>query len=177
MDKRQACTVRPLQYSDIAVIENRARWGQPRVTIAPHHKGIGAIAADGTFVGYCGFSGTPRGAEAQISAVQSCMPGAGTALINALKARFYRLIAEDVLLSAAVWWKRQGFMLLHPATEDDEEGVRGSYEWWRDDDPVFAVAPYESVWPNHRSLAQLICDEQKRQQAVAPYGHHANATK
>ncbi|NCC30873.1 MAG: N-acetyltransferase [Chloroflexia bacterium] len=159
-------TVLPLCFNDIAAIENGALWGQPRVNISPNHKGIGAIAEDGTLVGYCGFYDQPRGAEVRIGALQSRMPGVGAALLNTLKARFYYLIAEHVLVSAAGWWERRGFVLLHSATEDDEEGVIGTYEWWRDDDPVFAEAPYESVWPNHRSLAQLIWDEQKRQQAV-----------
>jgi hypothetical protein len=35
------------------------------------------------------------------------MPGAGTALLNALKARFYYLIAEDVLASAAAWFRNK----------------------------------------------------------------------
>lgn len=161
MDARRF-TIRPLQYRDIAVIEHRAPWGQPRVALLPNHKGIGAIAEDGSLGGYCGFSDEPHGSEARIGALQSRMPGAGTALLNALKARFYYLVAEDVLASAATWWEHRGFVLLYPATEDAEEGVVGTYEWWRDDDEVFKEAPYEAVWPNHRRMVQLIWDEQDR---------------
>lgn len=50
-----------------------------------------------------------------------------TTLLNALKARFYYLVAEDVLSSAEGWWKHRGFVLLHPAAEDDEEDVVGTY--------------------------------------------------
>jgi N-acetylglutamate synthase-like GNAT family acetyltransferase len=159
-------TVRPLQYSDIAVIERRVLWGQHRVNMTPHNRGIGAIAADGTLAGYCGFYDKPRGSEATITAIQSRMSGAGRALLDALKVRYYYLIAEDVFVWAEAWWERRGFVLLHPATEDDEEGVVGTYEWWRDDDPVFAEAPYESLWPNHRCMVQLDWDEQDRQRVA-----------
>lgn len=159
-------TVRPLCFNDITVIEHRVLWGQPRVTMTPHDKGIGAIAEDGSLVGYCGFRDQPRGSEATISSIQSRMPGAGRALLDALKVCFSYLIAEDVFAWAEAWWKRRGFVLLHPATEDDEEGVIGTCEWWRDDDLVFEEAPYESVWPNHCCMVQLTWDEQKRQQAA-----------
>lgn len=162
MSEQHRFTIRPLQYRDIAVIENRVYWSQPHVALSPNHKGIGAIAEDGSLVGYCGFYDEPHGSEARIGAIQSRMPGAGTALLNALKARFYYLIAEDVLASAATWWRHRGFVLLYPATEDDEEGVVGTYEWWRDDDAVFNEAPYEAVWPNHRCIVQLVWDEQDR---------------
>jgi hypothetical protein len=159
MSEQHRLTVRPLCFSDITVIENRVLWGQPRVNMSPHHKGIGALAEDGSLVGYCGFYDEPRGSQARISAIQSRMPGAGTALLNALKARFYYLTAEDVFAPAAAWWERRGFVLLYPATEDDEEGVVGTYEWWRDDDPAFEKAPYELVWLNHRCMVQLTWDE------------------
>lgn len=165
MSDHHRFVIRPLQYGDLAAIDNRALWGQPRVNMSPNNKGIGAIAGDGSLVGYCGFYDEPHGAEARIYAIQSRMPGAGTALLHALKARFYYLIAEDVLASAAAWWERRGFVLLHPATKDDEEGVVGTYEWWRDDDPVFEETPYEPVWLNHRCMVQLVWDEQDRQQA------------
>jgi hypothetical protein len=170
MDLHTVFTIRPLCFSDIVVIENRPLWGQPRVNMSPHNKGIGAVVEDGSLIGYCGFHDKPRGSEATISAIQSRMPGAGTALLNALKARFYYLIADDVLTTAVAWWERRGFVLRYPATEDDEEGVVGTYEWWRDDDPVFEEAPYTSVWPNHRCMVQLTWDEQDRQR-VAPHIH------
>jgi len=149
MSERRVFGIRPLQYNDIVVIENRPLWGQPRVNISPHHKGIGAIAEDGSLVGYCGFYDTPRRSEARISAVQSRMPGAGTALLNALKARFYYLVAEDVLSSAEAWWKRRGFVLLHPATGDDEEDVVGTYTglFWASSCETQHVSPSPDARP------------------------------
>lgn len=134
--------------------------------IPPEDKGLAAITADGTLVGYCGFLGDSRGGEARISALQSRLPGAGSALLDALKARFYLLMAVDVLETAAAWWERRGFVLMYPATEDDEVGVIGTFEWWRDSDPVFAERNDEPMWPSQRCVARLIWDEQDRQHAA-----------
>jgi hypothetical protein len=120
-------TIRPFQHDDIVLMRQRPLWGTPHVMIPPEDKGLAATTADGTLVGYCGFSGSSRSAEARISAVQSRMPGAGSALLDALKARFYLLVAVDVLETAAPWWERRGFVLMYPATEDDEAGVIGSF--------------------------------------------------
>jgi hypothetical protein len=167
MHERTAFMVRPLCLADGAVIDDRTLWSKPRICMSPLCYGIGAFTQVGELGAYGGFLYDKRGEEATITAIQSRMPGAGMALLDALKVRTYRLVAEDVLAPAAAWWKKRGFVLLAPASEDDEEGVVGTFEWWRDDDPVFVDLPYASMWPNHRSMARLVWDEQDRQEALA----------
>ncbi len=167
MHERTVFTVRPLCLADGVVINDRTLWSLPRICMSPACYGIGAFTHIGELGAYGGFLYDKRGEEATVIAIQSRMPGAGIALLDALKVRTYRLVAEDVLAPAAAWWANLGFVLLAPASEDDEEGVVGSYEWWRDDDPVFVDLPYESMWPNHRSMVQLAWDEQDRQEALA----------
>ena len=160
MHEHTMFTVRPLCLADDAVINAPTLWSLPRICMSPACYGIGASTQVGELGAYGGFLYDKRGEEATITAIQSRMPGAGTAILDALKVRTYRLVAEDVLEQAATWWEKRGFVLLAPASEDDEQGVVGSYEWWRDDDLVFVDLPYEFMWPNHRCRARLVWDEQ-----------------
>jgi hypothetical protein len=154
----QRFAIRPLTIMDCAVIGDHAQWGTPRIFLSPACKGIGAITPDGMLQAYCGFFQDVDWLELRITAIQSRMRGAGTALLQALKERAYALIAEDVLASAVTWWEKHDFGLWYPATPDDEEGVIGTYWWCRDDDPLLVAQPYIPMWPNHRAMIQLAWD-------------------
>lgn len=146
--------------ADCAAINDKAGWPQPQVNLSPICLGLGAFTSAGRLAGYCGFLDRPRG-PLTITAVQSRVPGAGTALLDALKERADYLLADDVLVTAEGWWQRRGFVLFEAATEDDEEGVVGAYEWFRDDDPAFVKRPYAPMWPKHRCMVQLGWDEEQ----------------
>ena len=154
-------TVRPIRYDELPVLYAHTQWKLHRDAVSPTSHVIVALHDD-MLVGYCAFQADRRSLNIDICAIESRLPGAGRALLDAVKARASQITAKDVLLVSEAWWKRRDFTLLAPATEDDEPGVVGAYTWWREDDLQLAALPYAPLWP-HQSLARLTWDTEDQQ--------------
>jgi hypothetical protein len=166
--------IRPVHYEELFDLDAPGRWELYRRVMPIQRNVVVAVDGQDAIAGYCAFNVKRQSREFHVDAIESHQPGAGRALLDALKERASRVVAEDVLATAKDWWERRGFTLFSPATEEDEEGVVGHYEWWREDDPQFESAPFASLWPN-QTVARLIWDtedqrrlEQAIQRVVRP---------
>ncbi|MFV9507094.1 MAG: hypothetical protein AB4911_21300 [Oscillochloridaceae bacterium umkhey_bin13] len=87
--------IRPLCLADVRIIYDHKLWRKPRIRMSPLCFGVGAFTSMGEIGAYGGFFSKNGSEEARITAIQSRMPGAGTAILDALKVRTYHLIANS----------------------------------------------------------------------------------
>jgi hypothetical protein len=135
-------TIRPVEYEDIADLDRSGRWKLFHFPISMH-KAIVACDDQGALVGFCAFDAEERSREFRVYAIESQQLGAGRAMLRAIKERACIIIADSVLTGAQGWWERHGFIQFAPS---DEEGTVGYFEWWREDEPLFAEVPLLPLW-------------------------------
>lgn len=93
--------------------------------------------------GFCAFEVEQRSREFTLYALESHQCGAGRNLLNAVKVRASRIVADSVLADAQAWWERRGFTQF---ALSNEEGTVGHFEWWREDESAFEELPYDPLW-------------------------------
>lgn len=166
MNTRNSFTVRPFVYSDSRVIDDPRLWKLSRDGLLRGSFCIVAIAEDGTLAGYCTFDVEDR-RVIRMSMLESRRPGAGSEMLNGLKARVVELIAEDVVTTSEAWWKRRGFT--KRKTISREAGTVGHYGWRRSRDERFARAPLVPFWPDLRKTHRIVyegIDQERLDEAI-----------
>jgi hypothetical protein len=151
-------SIRPAQYEDVAALEARGRWKLYRFPVFMRRV-IVALDSQGTLVGFCAFEVEERSREFRVYAIESHQKGAGRVLLDVVKERASRIVADSVLADAREWWERRGFTQFAPS---DEEGTVGYFEWWREDEPCFDEQHFAALWPQ-TTLDRLIRDVQDQQ--------------
>ena len=166
-----AFSIRPAQYEDVADLDTRGRWKLFRFPVFMHRV-IVAVDSDGGLAGFCAFEVELCSREIRVYAIESHQKAAGRELLNALKERASRIVADSVLADAQAWWEYHGFMQFAPS---DEEGTVGYFEWWREDAPRFDAQLFAPLW-SQTTLDRLIRDmedqqriEQAMQRMVKPH--------
>jgi predicted RNA binding protein with dsRBD fold (UPF0201 family) len=136
-------SIRPAEFNDIADFDTPGRWRLYGRSFAFMRKIIVALNAQGALVGYCAFEVEEQSRLFRVYVIESHQPGAGRELLDALKLRASRIVADTVLAEVQDWWERRGFVQFAPS---DEEGTVGYFEWWREDESPFDGLPLAPLW-------------------------------
>ena len=158
MRTHAAFAIRPVEYEDIADLDRSGRWKLYRFPVS-FHKAIVALDGQGALIGFCAFDTEERSRAFSVYAIESHQPGAGHAMLHALKERASRIIADSVLAGAKAWWERRGFIWFAPS---GEEGTVGHFAWWREDAPLFDELPLAPLW-QQETVERVFCDTQDQQ--------------
>lgn len=151
-EARHSFTVRPFAYGDARVSDDPRLWKLSRDGLLRGRYCIVAIAEDGVLAGYCTFD-FEEGKVIRLSMLESRILGAGSKMLDELKARTVELIAEDVAVASKAWWKRRSFK--PTTTRSREAGTVGHYRWRRRNDERFDGTPLLPIWPTLRKVHEV----------------------